>query len=150
LTTHPWQDPALPVPERVEALLAAMTLEEKVAQLGSRWIGKDKGATGPAGPEPESEHSVAPMESEFSGGPALEDASRHGLGQLTRVYGSYPITAGEGAAELVRQQRIVMASSRLGIPAMVHEECLTGFTMNGTARRSIRPRSPGAPPSTRS
>ncbi|MEV4280218.1 glycoside hydrolase family 3 N-terminal domain-containing protein [Actinoplanes xinjiangensis] len=133
MTTHPWQDPALPVPERVEALLAAMTLEEKVAQLGSRWIGKDKGATGPAGPEPEAEHSVAPMESEFSGGPALEDASRHGLGQLTRVYGSYPITVGEGTAELVRQQRIVMASSRLGIPAMVHEECLTGFTMHGAS-----------------
>jgi beta-glucosidase-like glycosyl hydrolase len=133
LTTHPWQDPALPVPERVEALLAAMTLEEKVAQLGSRWIGKDKGATGPAGPEPEAEHSVAPMESEFGGGPALEDASRHGLGQLTRVYGSYPITVGEGTAELVRQQRIVMASSRLGIPAMVHEECLTGFTMHGAS-----------------
>ncbi|BEL07638.1 glycoside hydrolase family 3 N-terminal domain-containing protein [Actinoplanes sichuanensis] len=133
MTTHPWQDSALPVPERVEALLAAMTLEEKVAQLGSRWIGKDKGATGPAGPEPESEHSVAPMESEFSGGPALEDASRHGLGQLTRIYGSYPITVSEGTAELVRQQRIVMASSRLGIPAMVHEECLTGFTMHGAS-----------------
>ena len=36
-----------------------------------------------------------------------------------------------GAAELVRQQRVVMESSRLGIPALVHEECLTGFTTYG-------------------
>jgi beta-glucosidase len=126
-----WRDPKLPVADRVEALLAEMTLEEKVAQLGSRWIGKDKGATGAAGPEPEESHNVAPMEDEFGAGAALEDASRHGLGHLTRVYGSYPLTVSEGAAELVRQQRIVMASSRLGIPALVHEECLTGFTAYG-------------------
>ena len=37
----------------------------------------------------------------------------------------------EGAAELVRQQRIVIDGSRLGIPALVHEECLTGFTAYG-------------------
>ncbi|MDQ2673894.1 MAG: glycoside hydrolase family 3 protein, partial [Chloroflexota bacterium] len=108
-----------------------MSLEEKVAQLGSRWLGKDKGATGAAGPEPETNHNVAPMEDDFAAGAALEDASRHGLGHLTRVYGSYPVTVAEGAAELVRQQRIVMASSRLGIPAIVHEECLTGFTAHG-------------------
>ncbi|MEU4424534.1 glycoside hydrolase family 3 N-terminal domain-containing protein [Actinoplanes sp. NPDC024001] len=126
-----WRDPKLPVAERVEALLAEMTLEEKVAQLGSRWLGKDKGATGAAGPEPEEGHNVAPMEDEFGAGAALEDASRHGLGHLTRVYGSYPISVAEGTAELVRQQRIVMGSSRLGIPALVHEECLTGFTAHG-------------------
>ena len=61
----------------------------------------------------------------------LEEASRHGLGHLTRVYGSAPVTPAEGAAELVRQQRTVMAASRLGIPAIVHEECLTGFTAYG-------------------
>ncbi|WP_433831890.1 glycoside hydrolase family 3 N-terminal domain-containing protein [Actinoplanes sp. CA-015351] len=119
--------------DRVEALLTVMSLEEKVAQLGSRWLGKDKGATGAAGPEPEESHNVAPMEDEFAAGAALEDASRHGLGHLTRVYGSYPLTVAEGAAELVRQQRIVMGSSRLGIPAIVHEECLTGFTAYGAS-----------------
>ncbi|WP_045747898.1 glycoside hydrolase family 3 N-terminal domain-containing protein [Actinoplanes rectilineatus] len=128
---QPWQDPALPITDRVEALLRVMTLEEKVAQLGSRWIGKDKGATGAAGPEPEEGHQVAPSEDTFAGGDALEDASRHGLGHLTRIYGSYPVTAADGAAELIRQQRIVTASHRLGIPAIVHEECLTGFTMHG-------------------
>ena len=38
---QPWHDTTLPVAERVERLLAAMTLEEKVAQLGSRWDGND-------------------------------------------------------------------------------------------------------------
>ena len=132
----PWQDTALPVPERVDLLLAAMTLEEKVAQLGSRWLGNDmqapvgEGAEEPE-PEPDAEAiNVAPMQDVFaaSGSASLEEASRHGLGHLTRVYGSAPVTAADGAAELVRQQHIVLGNSRLGIPALVHEECLTGFT----------------------
>jgi beta-xylosidase len=126
---HPWQDPDRSVAERVELILAEMTLEEKVAQLGSRWVGNDMQT-----PEPEAEtFNVAPMQDVFaaSGSPPLEEASRHGLGHLTRIYGSTPITAADGAAELVRQQRIVMESSRLGVPAIVHEECLTGFTAYG-------------------
>ena len=42
--TPRWRDPALPVPDRVDALLAEMTLPEKVAQLGSRWVGNDTAA----------------------------------------------------------------------------------------------------------
>ncbi|TWG24587.1 glycoside hydrolase family 3 N-terminal domain-containing protein [Actinoplanes teichomyceticus] len=131
--TQPWRDPALPVADRVEALLAEMTLEEKVAQLGSRWVGNDMGATADDdGYDPQEQHNVAPMQDVFAagGGIPLAEAARHGLGHLTRVYGSVPLTPAEGAAELVRQQQIVM-SSRLGIPALVHEECLTGFTAFG-------------------
>ena len=62
----------------------------------------------------------------------LKEASRHGLGHLTRVYGSAPVTAGRGAAELVRQQRRSCSRTiRLGVPALVHEECLTGLTSYG-------------------
>ncbi|KUL33332.1 glycoside hydrolase family 3 N-terminal domain-containing protein [Actinoplanes awajinensis] len=131
--TQPWRNPALPVADRVEALLAEMTLEEKVAQLGSRWVGNDMGDTGEDdGYDPEEQHNVAPMQDVFAAGGsvALEDAARHGLGHLTRVYGSVPLTPAEGATELIRQQQIVMGS-RLGIPALVHEECLTGFTAFG-------------------
>ncbi|GIE97236.1 glycoside hydrolase family 3 N-terminal domain-containing protein [Paractinoplanes rishiriensis] len=132
---QPWQDPALPVAERVELLLAEMTSEEKLAQLGSRWVGNDmKDAeveTSPA--DPEEALNVAPMQDVFaaSGTVPLAEASRNGLGHLTRVYGSTPVTAAEGAAEVIRQQRVVLANSRLGIPAIVHEECLTGFTSFG-------------------
>ena len=136
----PWKDPARPVDERVDLLVAEMTLDEKVGELGSRWFGNDMPNTGgaeDAAQESDTEggetFNVAPLQDVFAaaGALSLEEASRHGLGHLTRIYGSVPITAGEGAAELVRQQRVVMESSRLGIPAIVHEECLTGFTTYG-------------------
>ncbi|SNY41413.1 glycoside hydrolase family 3 N-terminal domain-containing protein [Paractinoplanes atraurantiacus] len=128
---HRWQDPALGVADRVDALLAAMTIEEKVGQLGSRWLGNDMPDEEQT--DPEETLNVAPMQDVFaaSGTISLEEASRQGLGHLTRVYGSKPLTPAEGAAELVRQQQIVLANSRLGIPALVHEECLTGFTAFG-------------------
>ena len=133
--TRPWHDTTRPAAERVDLLLAEMTLEEKVGQLGSRWVGNDMADTGGAlgsaeEADPQEAHNVAPMQDVFAaaGSPSLEEASRHGLGHLTRVYGSRPVSAAAGAAELVRQQRIVLTSSRLGIPALVHEECLTGFT----------------------
>lgn len=124
--TPRWQDSTLPVPDRVDALLAEMTLAEKVGQLGSRWVGNDM-AEQAGGPQ------VAPLQDVFAGPGSvpLAEASRYGLGHLTRVYGSRPVTAGEGAAELVAAQHTVLRSSRLGIPALVHEECLTGFTTYG-------------------
>jgi beta-glucosidase-like glycosyl hydrolase len=124
-----WQDPTLLVRDRVDALLAEMTLAEKVGQLGSRWIGNDMAH---AGAEPDASRPVAPMQDVFAAGMApLAESGRHGLGHLTRVYGSRPVTVAEGAAELVRSQHTVLANSRLGIPALVHEECLTGFTAYG-------------------
>ncbi|MFI6078634.1 glycoside hydrolase family 3 N-terminal domain-containing protein [Actinoplanes sp. NPDC051343] len=130
---EPWRDPARPVAERVDLLLGAMTLDEKVAQLGSRWVGNDMSDEEPAPADEGETLNVAPMADVFaaSGTIALEEASRNGLGHLTRVYGSVPLTPAQGAAELIRQQRIVIGNSRLGIPALVHEECLTGFTTFG-------------------
>ncbi|SEQ54626.1 glycoside hydrolase family 3 N-terminal domain-containing protein [Microlunatus flavus] len=137
-----WRDPGLAAAERVEALLAALTLEEKVGQLGSRWLGREaqEEPDGELGLEPEAvgdaspgdpSQNVAPMQDTFSTGPSLADAARHGLGHLTRIYGSAPVTPEEGARDLVQQQRVVLERSRLGIPAVVHEECLTGFTALG-------------------
>ena len=93
----------------------------------------DTAAGGEAVASAAAEANVAPMDDVFTttGSLSLEEASRHGLGHLTRVYGSTPLTATEGAAELVRQQRTVVDASRLRIPALVHEECLTGFTTFG-------------------
>jgi beta-xylosidase len=131
----PWQDTARPVAERVELLLARMTLEEKAAQLGSRWIGNNLEADAAGAAESAGSPAVAPMQDVFAAGGnvPLEQAARHGLGHLTRVYGSAPVTAREGAAELIRQQHAVLDASRLRIPAIAHEECLTGFTTYGAA-----------------
>ena len=140
-TDRRWTDPSLPVDDRVEALLAAMTLEEKVAQLGSVWPGFGAEGTG----------DVAPMQEVFAAG-AGTSPRRSSTASATSPgsFGTAPVSAERGrAARSVELQRQVVDGSRLGIPAIVHEECLTGFTTL-TARRSTRPRWPGAPPSTRS
>jgi beta-xylosidase len=114
---EPWRDPTLPVHERVEDLLSRMTLAEKIGQLGSIWMGASGDGDG-----------VAPMQDEFSDElPPLDKVIEHGLGQLTRVYGSRPVEAVVGMKALTALQARVMAASRFGIPAVAHEECLTGF-----------------------
>ncbi|WP_328333988.1 glycoside hydrolase family 3 C-terminal domain-containing protein [Kribbella sp. NBC_00382] len=128
--TQPWRDVVLPAEKRADLLLQAMTLAEKVAQLGSRWVGNDMAETEkPA----EEQLNVAPLQDVFAAGGSvsLADASRDGLGHLTRVWGSVPLSVYEGKAELLRQHRVVLDRSRLGVPALVHEECLTGFTTYG-------------------
>lgn len=117
---RPWTDPDRPADERVEALLARLTLEEKVAQLSSTWEDVE-----PAGPE------VAPGTNLFGRVGDLDETARHGLGQLTRPYGTLPRPALEHARLLAERQRQITAQSRFGIPAMAHDECLTGFTAYG-------------------
>jgi beta-xylosidase len=113
-----WRDPSLPVADRVADLLARMTSEEKVAQLGSVWVG----APGDGG------NGFAPMQDQFSGEPPpLDDLIRHGIGQLTRVFGTRPVPPAAGLRALADLQERIMAASRFGIPAVAHEECLTGF-----------------------
>ncbi len=122
--TNDWHNTALPLADRVEALLAAMTLEEKLAQLGSFWP--------PASNDDGGDGDVAPMEDAMKGGAkTLEEASVHGLGHITRAFGTQPIEAAAGARALEGMQRGIVERSRLGIPAIAHEECLTGFTTFG-------------------
>ncbi|MGW9195532.1 beta-xylosidase/alpha-l-arabinosidase [Micromonospora chersina] len=100
---------------RVRELLGRMTIEEKVAQLVGFW-------------EKEDGEAVAPLQGEFGDAVKLEDFARHGLGHLTRAYGTRPIDATERAAWLWKFQRDLVTGTRLGIPALVHEECLTGLS----------------------
>ncbi|HEY0186608.1 MAG TPA: glycoside hydrolase family 3 N-terminal domain-containing protein [Cellulomonas sp.] len=105
------------VSPRVRDLHARMTLEEKVAQLVGYWL--DQNGT------------VAPMQSEMAAGQQdsgeLPEITRHGLGHYTRVYGTRPVEPAERAAWLWAEQRRLKRETRLGIPALVHEECLTGL-----------------------
>ncbi|MDQ1129456.1 beta-glucosidase [Microbacterium sp. SORGH_AS_0888] len=99
---------------RIEALLAEMTLEEKLAQLVGFWV--DQG-----------DEVVAPLSDEMATSTRYEDATVHGLGHLTRVYGTRPVDPIERARWLWTEQRRLRTETRLGIPALVHEECLTGL-----------------------
>jgi beta-xylosidase len=109
-----WRDPWRPAAERVEDLLGRMTLEEKAAQLTSIWIG-DPG-------------NVAPMQGEMSAAPLpLAELIRDGLGQVTRVFGTRPLPPAVARSTLRELQVQVAGASRFGIPAVAHEECLTGF-----------------------
>ena len=60
--------------------------------------------------------------------PPFADLVRNGLGQLTRVFGTRPVTPAEGVRALAELQRQVTRAGRFGVPAIAHEECLTGFT----------------------
>ncbi|HEY8978516.1 MAG TPA: glycoside hydrolase family 3 N-terminal domain-containing protein [Streptomyces sp.] len=123
--TTPWADPACPPDDRVEALLAQMTLEEKLAQLGSAWPGVEH-VSG----------NVAPMQDVFARHTEFDQASKDGLGHLTRPFGTKPVEPAAGARHLAAVQRELMDATRLGIPAIAHEECLTGFT---TYRATVFP-----------
>lgn len=105
---------ATPPSSRVRDLLDRMTLDEKLAQIVGYWLEKPGDV-------------VAPMQGEGVSSGTLEDAMVHGLGHLTRVYGTAPIDADERAAWLWEKQRHLVSGTRLGIPALVHEECLTGL-----------------------
>lgn len=115
-TTGPWHDTALPAHVRARALLAEMTVAEKARQLGSTWPGHDTAG------------DVAPMQETFRDAETFDEAIVDGLGHLTRVFGTAPITPEQGRVRLGALQQKVVAANRFGIPAIAHEECLTGFT----------------------
>src|ERR1700689_557156 len=113
-----WRDPSWPAAERAADLLGRMTLEEKVPQLASIWLGNQP-----------RDSNVAPMQGDFVA-PEVPFAEliKDGLGQLTRVFGTRPVPPGEAARTLAELQAQIVAANRFGIPAVAHEECLTGFS----------------------
>jgi beta-xylosidase len=116
----PWTDTERPLAERVEALLAEMTLDEKLAQLASVWVGAEL-----------SSGDVAPLAEAFSDPAPWTEASAHGMGHITRPLGTSPVDPAEGARKLAELQADLVERTRLKIPAIAHEECLTGFTTYG-------------------
>ncbi|GAA3452855.1 beta-glucosidase [Dactylosporangium matsuzakiense] len=115
--TEAWRDPKQPVAVRVADLMARMSLREKVAQMYGAWLNVDDTAG-----------EVAPHQSDQAPDPMdWTELIRHGLGQVTRVYGSAPIDPAAGARRVADLQSQIVGGGRFGIPAIVHEECLTGL-----------------------
>jgi len=94
-----------------------MTVEEKIAQLCGVWLGFAEG--GVVAPDMDTITDVA---EQFS------DVAVHGIGQVTRVFGTKPLTPSQGLATLLGHQRWLRDNTRLKIGAVAHEECLTGLS----------------------
>lgn len=91
----------------VDDLLAKMTLEEKCAQLGGTYF----------------QHVLVDGTVDDD---RMEALFADGIGQVTRVSGTgfHPIPAAEAVDRI---QRFLLERTRLGIPAIVHEEALSGL-----------------------
>jgi beta-glucosidase len=111
-TVAPYRDPGLTPRERVADLLPRMTAAERVAQLGSVWAFElfDDGSV-----DRERLAALVP----------------EGIGEITRLAGSTELGPVEVACAANEIQRFLVEETRLGIPAIVHEECLHGLLAFG-------------------
>jgi beta-glucosidase len=93
---------------RADDLLARMTLDEKFAQLTSQWFN-------------DLQVNQQPVEEKMKA--RLAD----GIGEITRVGGSSTLAPLEAAKAGNVIQRFLVEKTRLGIPAILHEECCAGY-----------------------
>ncbi len=112
MATAAYRDARLPIEQRVDDLLGRMTLEEKIVQLGSRWIYEIADEQG--------------LNREWA-----QERLAHGLGQVTRLAGGSSLGPVETAHLANAIQKFLVEETRLGIPALIHDECCSGFLANG-------------------
>ena len=106
--TPVYWDESAPTATRVADLLERMTLEEKAAQLGS--VNAERVLDG----------SSVDRE-------AAEELLADGMGHLTRIGGEGGLSPTEAAKAVNELQSILEEETRLGVPAIPHEECLSGY-----------------------
>ena len=100
------------ITERITHLLGQMTLDEKLAQLRAYWM------------------YDLQTEGRFDDR-KIETRLGRGIGQITRIAGAStfdPLSVARAANTL---QRFLVEKTRLGIPAIVHEECCSGAMILG-------------------
>ncbi|MGA9348510.1 MAG: glycoside hydrolase family 3 N-terminal domain-containing protein [Anaerolineae bacterium] len=118
-SAKPYQNPILPVEQRVADLLARMTMEEKVAQLGSRLPFADW-----------REWVRCTLEEKIARTRTIPPANAigPGVGQLSIFLRELPPKA--AAAKANEIQRYARENTRLGIPPIIHDEGLHGLLAN--------------------
>jgi beta-glucosidase-like glycosyl hydrolase len=122
MPTYPYKDSQLPIAERASDLLGRMTLAEKIAQTYAHWLLLS----------PDGNHRTRTDAFAQAATPDdLKEKLKLGVGQITRPLGSHPVNPKEGVRALNALQRFLMNETRLGIPAMSHEECLVGLMIKG-------------------
>ena len=107
-TEQRYQDATLAIDERIADLLGRMTREEKTAQLGSVWAFE---IVGPGGLDEA----------------AISDCLARGVGEISRLAGATNLAAREVVTIGNAIQRFLVEETRLGIPAIFHEESLHGL-----------------------
>src|SRR6266511_3701000 len=100
------------IEQRVNKLLSQMTLDEKLAQIGSYWMW-DLQTNGVLDWDKTADHL------------------KYGIGQITRVAGGSTLDPASAAKTSNELQRFLVEKTRLGIPAIIHEECCSGAMMLG-------------------
>ena len=110
MTTTPlYADASSSIEDRADDLLERMDLDEKLAQLGAvRFADLIKG-------------------DRFDEAAALQ-VMPHGIGQVTRIGATTGLRPAESAELVNGIQRTVVEHTRLGIPVVVHEESLGGYS----------------------
>ncbi len=101
-----------------------MTIHEKLAQMYSVWFN-----IRPDGSLWLKDHTgMAVTESPVR----FEELLKEGVGEITRPLGSQPIDARTAVKALNSIQEFLVKGTRLGIPALAHEECLAGLMAKGS------------------
>src|SRR5689334_17066100 len=119
-TRPDYQNPRLPVERRVADLLSRMTLEEKVAQLTCLWSNR---------PQVNPQTDFATDRGDFSPAKAAE-VMKYGIGQIARQRERKDPREGAKFANDV--QKWLLEHTRLGIPAILHDEILHGNMAKGS------------------
>lgn len=122
--TPPYQDPRRPTPERVQDLLARLSLAEKLLQITAIWDAKGAllGADGRL--DAARLHANFPL----GLGHVSRPSDRKGEGGFSGTHGRGP----RATAELVNAlQRQAVNHTRWGIPLLCHEEGLHGYAAAG-------------------
>ncbi len=103
-----YRDPAHSIEERTDDLLSRMNVDEKIAQLGGVWA----------------------MQLLHNGKFSTTQAKKlinNGIGQICRAGVGTTLSPEKIISYVNNVQHFLMEHTRLGIPAIVHEECLNGF-----------------------
>ena len=115
-----YKNPRLPVERRVADLLSRMTLEEKVAQLTCLWANR---------PQVNPPTNFASDRGDFDPAKAAE-VMKYGIGQIARQREKKDPREGAKFANAV--QKWLVENTRLGIPAILHDEILHGHMAQGS------------------
>jgi len=102
------------IKQQVKDLLSQMTLDEKLAQLQGYWVY-----------ELQSQGSLDPHK--------MAEMLKLGIGQITRNAGANYVLPHEAARSANTLQRFLKEQTRLGIPAIIHEECCAGAMLPGAS-----------------